>query len=240
MTYSESFNNNNDEIRELLAKLGGKIGEMTLKDFIGFGTSNERLTEVEQGQERINRKLDKLISVLTYAERVEDEIEVIRNQIDGLRDAVNSVELLKGVIELPRPNTGGKEKDYLDFYTVKANGECGMSQSTLAKLAGVDRTTISKLQTRLTKGGVEKAPSYYLQSYTNQGFKGVKIEQAIYTIEGKNIGDLTIYKSDFCTAVITHYAMKGNKTALHYLGNYCAMGMTNWIQGITGYTTNNK
>ena len=98
------------------------------------------------------------------------------------------------------------------------------------------RTTISKLETRTIKGGVEKAPSYYLESYANQGLKGVRIGQATYTIDGKNIGDLVLYKSDYCAAVITHYAMKGNKTALHNLGNFCLIGMATWIHDITGYT----
>ncbi len=233
MTYSESFNNN-DDIRELLAKLGEKIGEMTLKDFIGFGTSNERLTEVEQGQEKINRKLDKLISVLTYAEQVQDEIEVIRNQIDGLRDAVNSVELLKGVIELPTSDDNVKSR--LELYTIKATGECGISRNSLAKMIGTHATNLSKLENTLVK----KAPSYYLQSYVNQELTLVKSDRVKLTVEGKNVGNLTIYKSDYCAAVITHYAMKGNKVALYYLANYCAIGMTNWIQGITGYTANNK
>ena len=234
MTYSESFNN--DEIRDLLAKLGEKIGEIKLKDLLGVIDSGERLTELEQGQERITKHLDKFISILTYAERVQDEIEVIRNEIDGLRDAINTVELLKGVIELPKPNTGGKEKDYLDFYTIKANGECGMSLSTLAKLAGVSKQAISKLESTLST----KAPSYYLESHTGQELTLSTSKRKTLTIDGQDVGNLTIYKSDYCAAVITHYAMKGNQTALHYLANYCAMGMTKWIQGITGYTATNK
>ncbi len=106
-----------------------------------------------------------------------------------------------------------------------------MSQSTLAKLAGMNQRTISALEKTLTK----KAPSHYLQSYVNQDFTLTKSDQVNLTIDSQNVGNLTIYKSDYCAAVITHYAMKGNKVALHYLANYCAMGMTKWIHGITGY-----
>ncbi len=230
MTYSESFNN--DEIRDLLAKLGEKIGEIKLKDLLGVIDSGERLTELEQGQERITKHLDKFISLLTYPDQVQDQFKALWDAIEQLR----SVELLKGVIELPKPNTGGKEKDYLDFYTIKANGECGMSLSTLAKLAGVSKQAISKLESTLST----KAPSYYLESHTGQELTLSTSKRKTLTIDGQDVGNLTIYKSDYCAAVITHYAMKGNQTALHYLANYCAMGMTKWIQGITGYTATNK
>ncbi len=172
--------------------------------------------------------MDKFISLLTYPDRVQDEFKALWDAIEQLR----SVELLKGVIELPKANTGGKEKDYLDFYTIKANGECGMSQSTLAKLAGVNQSSISRLENTL----MQKAPSHYLESYTGQGLTLMRSNKVNLTIDGQNVGNLTIYKSDYCAAVITHYAMKGNKVALHYLANYCAMGMTKWIHDITGYT----
>ncbi len=208
---------------------------LTVQDLLGTNSTisnttsfNERLTKIEKQQERITKYLDKFISILTYSERVQDQIDVINNRLDEL----STVELLKGVIELPKPNTDGKEKDYLDFYTIKVNGECGMSLSTLASLAGVNKSSISRLENTL----LHKSPSHYLQSYVNQDFTLLRSDQVKLTIDGKNVGNLTIYKSDYCAAVITHYAMKGNKIALHYLANYCAMGMTNWIHDITGYT----
>ncbi len=208
---------------------------LTLKNLIGTNSTisnttsfDERLTEIEKQQERITKYLDKFISLLTYPDQVQDEFKALWNAIEQLR----SVELLKGVIELPKANTGGKEKDYLDFYTIKANGECGMSLSTLASLAGVNKSSISRLENTL----LHKSPSHYLQSYVNQDFTLLRSDQVKLTIDGKNVGNLTIYKSDYSAAVITHYAMKGNKVALHYLANYCAMGMTNWIHDITGYT----
>lgn len=233
-TYSDSFNN--DEIRELLAKLGDEIGEMKFKDLIGInlgGDLSKRLTEVETQQERITKHLDKFISVLTYSEQVQDQLELIKDQLDKLWDEAKTVELLKGVIELPKSNTGGQEKEYLDFYTIKATGECGMSLSTLARLAGVNKSSISRLENTL----LHKAPSHYLESYTGQNFTLMRSDQITYTIDGQDVGNLTLYKSDYCAAVITHYSMRGNKVALHYLANYCAMGMTKWIHGITGYNT---
>lgn len=156
----------------------------------------------------------------------------INELIDDLSDAVaqaKSIELLKGMIELPTSDDNVKTR--MEFYTIKANGESGMSRNSLAKMCGVSGQTLSALENTLAK----KAPSYYLKPYVNQGFTLAKSDQVIFTVEGKKVGNLTLYKSDYCAAVITHYAMKGNQIALHYLGNFCAFGITKWIHGITGW-----
>ena len=205
---------------------------LTLKNLIGTNNTisnttlfDKRLTEIEKQQGRITKYLDKFISILTYSERVQDQIEVINNRLDEL----STVELLRGVIELP--TSDDKVKSRLELYTIKANGECGMSRNTLAKMCGLTGQNLSALEKTLAK----KAPSHYLQSYVNQDFTLAKSDQKTLTVDGKNVGNLTIYKSDYCAAVITHYAMRGNKVALHYLANYCAMGMAKWIHDITGY-----
>jgi ribosome-binding protein aMBF1 (putative translation factor) len=41
------------------------------------------------------------------------------------------------------------EQNGVEFYTVEATGESGMSQSGLAALVGVDQSTISKLEKTL-------------------------------------------------------------------------------------------
>ncbi len=212
-----------------------KSNNSTLKNLIGTNNTisnvtsfDERLTEIEKQQGRITKYLDKFISLLTYPDRVQYQFKALWDAIEDIKNQPERVELLKGIIEIPR----GEVIDVLEFYTIKANGECGMSRNTLAKMCGVDRSTISKLENTLVK----KAPSEYLQPYTQQESTLVKSDQVKLTIDGQDVGNLTIYKSDYCAAVITHYAIKGNKTALHNLGNFCLIGMTKWIHGITGYT----
>lgn len=211
-----------------------KSNNSTLKNLIGANNTisnvtslDERLTEIEQQQERISKHLDKFISLLTYPDQVQDQFKALWDAIEDIKNQPERVELLKGIMEIPR----GEVIDLLEFYTIKANGECGMSQSTLAKLAGVSQQAMSKLENTLTT----KSPSHYLQSYTGQELTLTTSDQVNLTIDGQYIGNLTIYKSDYCAAVITHYAMKGNKTALHNLGNFCLIGIAKWIQDITGY-----
>ncbi len=131
-----------------------------------------------------------------------------------------NVELLKGTVEVFKNGI----RDELEFYTVKATGECGMSQSTLAKLAGTDQTNLSKLENTLQT----KAPSHYLEPWVKQDF----------TINGQNVNNLTLYKADYCAAVIAHYAIKGNKTALHYLGTIAQVGFKEVITGYNKKITN--
>ncbi len=207
--------------------------DMKLKDIIGSNLPNSdfkgRLEAIEDKQQKTSEHINKFISLLTYPDKFEGEIQSLRDEVKSLK--VKSVELVKGVVELSENDKGIE----LDFYTVLATGESGMSQSTLAKLAGVNKSSICRLESTL----VTKAPSHYLESYINKGFTLVTSDQAKLTIDGQDTGNLNIYKSDFCAAVITHYAMKGNQVALYYLANFCSLGITKWIHGITGWTSKN-
>ncbi len=180
---------------------------------------DNRLTEIENQQERITKYLNHFIGLLTRDDQLENSFKAIWDAIAQLK----AVELTRGTIK--------GLKDELEFYTVTATGECGMSQSTLAKLAGVRQQSLSYLEKTLTN----KAPSCYLQPYTGQDFTLANSKENTFTIDGKNVGNLTLYKADYCAAVITHYAMKDNKVALHNLANFCSLGITKWIHGITGW-----
>ena len=182
---------------------------------------DNRLTEIENQQERITKYLNHFIGLLTRDDQLENSLKAIWDAIAQLK----AVELVKGT------KKGLKNEAELEFYTITATGECGMSLSTLAKLAGVNKSTLSRLENTL----LQKAPSYYLQPYTEKDFTLLRGDQDVLTIDGKNVGNLTLYKADYCAAVITHYAMKDNKVALHNLANFCSLGITKWIHGITGW-----
>ncbi|MEG5049732.1 MULTISPECIES: hypothetical protein [unclassified Microcoleus] len=53
-----------------------------------------------------------------------------------------------------------------------------------------------------------------------------------YTKRG---GKVKILRSDFCTAVIKHYAFEGNEVAEYSLEKFADIGMRSWIQTVTGW-----
>lgn len=121
----------------------------------------------------------------------------------------------------------------VEFYTVIATGKSGMSQSGLAILSGVKHQSINKLENTLAA----KAPSNPLKSFVG---KCLTLAPEGCVIDGKPVGKLKIYSSEFCNAVIQHYAFKGNETAQYSLGKFSGDGLERWIQGITGWTKPNQ
>ncbi|MDJ0744562.1 MAG: helix-turn-helix domain-containing protein [Xenococcaceae cyanobacterium MO_167.B27] len=188
----------------------------------------KRVKELESIVHKQSQYLDKFIGYLNLEDRVEDKMrymmEQFKNEIKHELAELRTVELTKGSLEVAN--------DELEFYTVNATGESGMSQSALAKLAGVSQQALSKLEKALTT----KSPSEYLKVHTGQDFYLTTTELNILTVDGKNPGKLTLYKAEYCGAVIAHYAMKGNQTAFQSMAKFCSMGITKWIQGITGWS----
>jgi hypothetical protein len=120
------------------------------------------------------------------------------------------------------------EQEGIEFFTVTATGESGMSQSGLATLAGVNQSTISDLEKTL----MCKSPSETLNPWL--GIHSTLVCQGMNAmVNGKPAGNLTVYYADFCAAVIQHYAFKGNKAAQFSLSKFAGMGINTWIQGIT-------
>jgi hypothetical protein len=131
------------------------------------------------------------------------------------------------------------EQDGIEFFTIAATGESGMSQSGLAILSGVNQSTISRLNKSLAcetpseslepsldndEPLVREAPSESLKPWVG------KVKTLTTESEYKNA---TIYRADFCAAVIQHYAFKGNKVAQHSFSKFAGIGINTWIQGIT-------
>ena len=110
----------------------------------------------------------------------------------------------------------------LEFFTLEATGESGMSQTALAVLSGVDQSTIS----RLGKSLMTKSPSKSLEPFVG------KENQLCINSEYKNA---SIYKASFCSAVIRHYDRLGIETAQVSADRFIEMGINQWIQDITNY-----
>jgi hypothetical protein len=56
-----------------------------------------------------------------------------------------------------------------------------------------------------------------------------------FEVNGTAAGNLSIYCSGFCSAVIQHYAFKGNKVAQFSLTKFSTSGIDHWIQQQTGW-----
>ena len=128
-----------------------------------------------------------------------------------------------------------KEENGIEFYTVDLTGQSGMSQSGLAILAGVSQQALSSLEKTLTS----RAPSEPLEVFVGKPLT-LTIENV--TINGKNPGNLTIYKASYCAAVLKHYASepRSNPIAIKTSLRFMEMGITGWIQDITGWKTRVK
>jgi hypothetical protein len=119
------------------------------------------------------------------------------------------------------------EKDGIEFFTVVATGESGLSQSGLARLCGKSQQAISKLVISLTtKCEIKRLKRFVgkpLTLTTNASGKHLKARNA------------TIYNSEFCFAVIKHYAIEGSEIAENTLDAIGEIGINSFIQGVTGW-----
>lgn len=136
-------------------------------------------------------------------------------------------------MELIRREEGeGDEK--VEFYTVALSGQGGMSQSGLAILAGVSRTTLQNLVTTLAIS----APSEGLEPFVG---KALTLAIDDPKIGGKPVGNLTVYKASFCAAVLKHYSeiereqKRDPRPATYSLIRFAEKGIDSWIQEITGW-----
>lgn len=128
-----------------------------------------------------------------------------------------------------------KDEEGIIFYTVVITGQSGTSQNGLARLAGVDPRTLRVLDDTLRTS----APSKSLEPFVGKDLT-LRIESP--TIDWKPAGNLSIYKSSYCAAVLRHFsgreeaAKAPERPATYSLIKFAEFGIDNWIQGITGWS----
>lgn len=128
------------------------------------------------------------------------------------------------------------ERDGVEFFTIDATGESGMSEIGLARICGVTRQSISALLRDILAGKTDINRSEPLQrnDLTLQ-LKGIP------AIEKSTISKLSIVRAEICAQVVKHYAFHSrHKTpeAMFALEKFAALGITAWIQEATHWHGN--
>jgi hypothetical protein len=119
------------------------------------------------------------------------------------------------------------KRDGVEYYTLVATGESGMSQRGLARACGVTNPAILKLEKQL----ITKSPSKWLQSFVGKDLK--LITEIVRT--GKRGAGAIVYNASFCSAVIKHYAYSGSEQAQEIDQLTGVIGLTSYIHGVTGW-----
>ena len=143
-----------------------------------------------------------------------------------------------------------RETEGIEFFTVQATGESGISHSGLAILCGVNQSTITRLVSKLEAiTSCSESLEKYLKHADNRGFdpmrdKALKRLKAFIGkplhLEGdfkKNGGIVKVLRADFCAATIKHYALEGREIAEQSMDKFMTLGINTWIQAITGWHT---
>jgi hypothetical protein len=118
------------------------------------------------------------------------------------------------------------EQDGVEFYTLKSNGESGMSMSGLARLCGVSDSSILRI--------LKSIALHSVRSERLQRFIGKELYLCIKGPKGA-----VIVRAEVCSAIIRYYAIESEaktETALYSYDKFADIGMEKWIQGITGWT----
>jgi hypothetical protein len=116
------------------------------------------------------------------------------------------------------------ESNGVEYFTIAATGESGMSQRGLALACGKALSTVQNLIDNLTDG---KAPKRL------ERFVGMDLNLTDGIVKkGKSV---TAYKAEFCSAIIKHYARLGSERAQDTDDLIGEIGLTSYIQSVTGW-----
>jgi AraC-like DNA-binding protein len=128
------------------------------------------------------------------------------------------------------------ERDGVEFFTIDATGESGMSESGLARICGVTKQSINVFLRDLVTGKADQNELEPLQR-NDLWCQG----KGITTIEKSKIRNLSIVRAEVCAQVIKHYAFHSrHKTpeAMFALEKFATLGITGWIQEVTHWHGN--
>ena len=118
-----------------------------------------------------------------------------------------------------------REESGVEYFTVQATGESGLSISGIARLCGVSQQAISLLIENLTI----KSPSEWLDSFVGK-------DSNLTSKYVKKGGKVKIIKAEVAAAIIRHYAIERKlETAILALSKFSDAGITVFIQKITGW-----
>ena len=118
-----------------------------------------------------------------------------------------------------------REEKGVEYFTVQATGESGLSVSGIARLCGVSQQAISLLIENLTS----KSQSKWLDSLVG---KDLNLTSK-YVKKG---GEVKIIKAEVTAAIIRHYAIERKlETAILALSMFSDVGINIFIQKITGW-----
>ena len=121
-----------------------------------------------------------------------------------------------------------KEVDGIEFYVSTDGTQSGMSESGLARLCGVDRSSIRHLLQKIKLGGVDKIGI--------EALKALSGKDLYMRTEADN--NAQVIPADICATVIEYYAFESkaaNDTAKFSFRKFASKGMDLWIKEITGY-----
>lgn len=120
------------------------------------------------------------------------------------------------------------EQDGVEFFTVQATGESGMSLSGLARLCGVTPDATSKLLKSVPTSSCPK----FLKDLQSEDFGDLTLST------GSSYKNITIVKDKVCAYILEWYAFESqrtNDTARYSYRQFAKTGVRIWIQGITGW-----
>ena len=127
-------------------------------------------------------------------------------------------------------------RDDVEFFTIDATGESGMSEIGLARLCGVARQSISQILSDMVAGKTDRNRPEPLQR------KDLWLQaRGVTSIEKSKISNLSIIRAGVCAKVVKYYAFDSRhktETALFAYQSFAELGINTWIQQVTEWHGN--